>query len=201
MSAGSPHADSGSIAYCGKDMWLENGTLEDSIIDSSSHRPSVYSELPNVVLNNILSPLDGKTAVTILAYLPGDDGILRKSKTAVLLATITTTTRCKALLQQLFVWGPVPSAHAGLDASLAAAAAARRVMAEELAGCTVRMVAHRGAALADSLLRVDMASGRIRAVTKDRIKKDDGEVDDDEGMAVGGGWENAMESLAQLAKK
>ncbi|KAM3432184.1 hypothetical protein MY4824_006733 [Beauveria thailandica] len=67
MSVGSPHADSGSIAYCGQDMWLENGTLEDSIIDN------------------------GKTAVTILAYLPGDDGILRKSKTAVLLATYLKT--------------------------------------------------------------------------------------------------------------
>ncbi|OAA52267.1 hypothetical protein BBO_00108 [Beauveria brongniartii RCEF 3172] len=57
-------------------------------------------------------------------------------------------------------------------------------MAEELAGCTVLMVAHRGAALADWNLRVDMAWGRIRAVTKDR-KQDDDEDDVAEGVGCG----------------
>ncbi|KAM3497744.1 hypothetical protein MY10362_008914 [Beauveria mimosiformis] len=147
----------------------------------------------------------------ILARLPGDDGILRKRKTAVLLATYLETTigaisrprsflrerpveptkgvirpkswprtskiqirrvlRNEGLVKQLCVWEPVPSAHGGLDASLAAAAAARRVMAEELAGCTMLMVAHRGTALADSNLRANMAWGHIRAVTKDRKNK------------------------------
>ncbi|PQK16644.1 hypothetical protein BB8028_0006g09630 [Beauveria bassiana] len=69
-------------------------------------------------------------------------------------------------------------------------AAARPIMAEELAGCTVLMVAHRGAGLIGSDLRVNMACGRICTVTKDRKQGDDD--DGNEGMAVGERRGNAM---------
>ncbi|KAM3432144.1 hypothetical protein MY4824_006693 [Beauveria thailandica] len=224
MSVGSPHADSGSIAYCGQDMWLENGTLEDSIIDSPTrwqdcgHDPSLPTRrrwhspqeqdggvARHVSENHHWRAISRRRSFLRETPVEPTKGMIRP-KTWPRTSKIQTRRVLRnegkdRPLCALCVWEPVPSAHGGLDASLAAAAAARRVMAEELAGCTVRMVAHRGAALADSNLRADMTSGRIRAVTKDRTEKDDGEVDDDEGMAVGGGWENAMESLAQLAKK
>ncbi|KAM3544198.1 hypothetical protein ARSEF1564_002939 [Beauveria bassiana] len=85
ISAGSPHADNGSIAYCGEDMWLEHGTLEDSIIDSVTRfyieRPLAHAGHTRVSQDCCRDP----------NRLLGYDGILRKRETTVLLATYLKT--------------------------------------------------------------------------------------------------------------
>ncbi|KAM3516064.1 hypothetical protein MY11210_000346 [Beauveria gryllotalpidicola] len=112
ISAGSPNVDDGSIADCGQDMWFEHGTLEDIIIsprplDSFLYKTTVsacmFAEdialLPEGNNDKVGSRglrLKGgqhaRTAVAILAHLPGNDGILRKRKTTVLLETYLETT-------------------------------------------------------------------------------------------------------------
>lgn len=52
---------------------------------------AVYSELSTVVLDDIFSSLDRKTAVAVLSRLVGENGLLKKRKATVLLATYLRT--------------------------------------------------------------------------------------------------------------
>ncbi|KAH8713065.1 ABC transporter C family member 5 [Beauveria bassiana] len=104
ISVGSPHADNGSIAYCGEDMWLEHGTLDDSIIDSvtrfyierplahSVHRPSCILGVPSSGHERHSKPTRSQDCCRDPNGLLGYDGILRKRETTVLLATYLKTT-------------------------------------------------------------------------------------------------------------
>lgn len=133
ISTGSLYVDDCNIAYCGQDVWLENGSVKDNVIGprpfnsrlysttlracmleedvallpggdnykvgsrgvrlSGGQRArvsiarAVYSELSVVILDDIFSSLDRKTAVAILGRLLGENGIFRTRETTVLLAT------------------------------------------------------------------------------------------------------------------
>lgn len=133
ISTGSLYVDDCNIAYCGQDVWLENGSLKDNVVGPRPFNPglyrttlracmleediallpggdnykvgsrglrlsggqrarvsiarAVYSELSVVVLDDIFSSLDRKTAVAILERLLGKDGIFPTRRTTVLLAT------------------------------------------------------------------------------------------------------------------
>ncbi|KAJ3498408.1 hypothetical protein NLG97_g1156 [Lecanicillium saksenae] len=133
ISSGSLYVDDRNVAYCGQNVWLENGSVKDNVIgplpfDSRRYNATiracmlqeditalpdgdnfkvgsrglrlsggqrarvsiaraVYSELSIVVLDDIFSSLDRKTAVAILTRLLGKNGIFRERKATVLLAT------------------------------------------------------------------------------------------------------------------
>ncbi|KAJ6782801.1 hypothetical protein PWT90_09671 [Aphanocladium album] len=133
ISSGSLHVDECNIAYCGQNVWLENGSLKENVIgplpfDSLRYSATirvcmleediaalpdgdnfkigsrglrlsggqrarvsiaraVYSELSLVVLDDIFSSLDRRTAVAILTRLLGKNGVFRERKATVLLTT------------------------------------------------------------------------------------------------------------------
>lgn len=133
IRSGSVYVENCDIAYCGQNVWLENGSLKENVIGplpfcavryaatiracmleediallpggddykigsrglrlSGGQRArvsiarAVYSELSIVVLDDIFSSLDRKTAVAILTRLLGENGIFRERKTTVVLAT------------------------------------------------------------------------------------------------------------------
>lgn len=52
---------------------------------------AVYSKLPTLVLDDVFSAVDQDTAHLLLSRLLGPEGILRKSKTTVIIATHSRT--------------------------------------------------------------------------------------------------------------
>ncbi|KND89223.1 ATP-binding cassette transporter abc1 [Tolypocladium ophioglossoides CBS 100239] len=58
---------------------------------------AVYARAPVVLLDDVFSALDRSTSLDIFSRLLGDDGLLRREHTAVLLATYANKAFCQPL--------------------------------------------------------------------------------------------------------